>query len=336
MRGPWKKFEMSEGMLTALEQKTRRKGEIFSFRSDPLLASLISCLGLQFELGKPDQDRLSFMLGVKLCQEKPNPWQSEIVSLGDQIGLRAWIPGLKELQPLHEDFRLILHPLSLSQEGVLDQLLIFPGQVADAFAGRGLELVVVRDWALSAFLSRNLNLNYQRTNKQEIEENITLTQVRLMKGRQLALTGTHDIADHLLGARTSGIESAYPLLERLHAVFEKAFPANRAKKSSLVISYFLAVLLDDLVQPQWYASPAHLHLGEKALSLMLATLEKKDLPEIFLPQSFHELVKAVRNRDSTIRNLDEGFARFAADLQSGSLMMPASASPAQAASPSVS
>ncbi len=336
MRGPWKKFEMSEGMLAALEQKTRRKEEIFSFRSDPQLASLISCLGLQFELGKPDQDRLSFLLGVDLSKEKENPWQSEIVSLGDQLGLRAWIPGLRELRPLHEDFRVILHPLSLSREGMLDQVLIFPGLVAEAFATRGIELVVVRDWALSAFLSRNLNLNYQKTNRQEIEENITLTQVKLMRGRQLALTGTHDIADHLLGGRVSGIESAYPLLERLDAVFEKAFRAGGAKNSSLVISYLIAVLLDDLVQPQWYASPAHLHLGEKALSLMLAMLQKEYLPEIFLPQSFHELVNAVRNRDSTIQILDEGFERFAADLQCGSLMIPASARPAQAVSPSVS
>jgi|GEM_PF-1877952 len=317
MSGPWKKFELSEELLAGLEKKTARKEEIFSFRSDPLLAALISCLGLQFELGKPDQDRISFLLGVDLSKYEGNPWRTEIVTLGDQIGLRAWVPGLKEFRPMHEDFRFLFHPLSISQEGNLDQLLLFPNLVAEAYRAKGIELVVVRDWALSAFLSREKNLNYQKTNKQEIEENIALTQVRLMRNRQLALTGTHDIADHLLGGHAAGLELSHPLLDELAPVYNKAFTDTKATRRSLVLSYLIAVVLDDLAQPQWYASEAHLRVARRACRHLQASLGAEDIAQIFLPQAFHELVTAFRNRSSTSMELDALSAKFELELQGG-------------------
>lgn len=315
MSGAWKKFELSDELLAGLEKKTARKEEIFSFRSDPLLASLISCLGLQFELGKPDQDRLSFLLGVDLSKYEINPWRTEIVTLGDQIGLRAWVPGMKELRPLHEDFRFIFHPLSLSRDGNLDQLLIFPNLVAEAYQAKGIELVVVRDWALSAFLSRQRNLNYQKTNKQEIEENIALIQMRLMRNKQLALTGTHDIADHLLGGHAAGLELSHPLLNEIARVYDKAFKAAPASRRSLVLSYLIAVVLDDLAQPQWYNSEAHLQVARRACGHMEGSLGTEDIAQIFLPQAFHELVTAFRNRSSTDRERDELCEKLELELE---------------------
>jgi hypothetical protein len=313
--GPWQKFEVNKAMHEGLARKLEGKEEIFSFRSDPLLASLISCLGLQYELGKRDQDRSSFLLGIDLDKlAGKNPWQSEIIALGDQIGLRAWVPGIKELAPLHEDFRLILHPFSM-QDGRLSQLVIFPLRVADAYLARGIELVVVRDWALSAFIGQNRNLNYQKTNKQEIEENIALLQLKLMRGRQLAFTGTHDLGDHLLGGHASGIAASDALVADLTQAFSRVFADGKGKRSQLVTAYLAAVMLDDLVQPQWYGSAGHTLVARRAMALIELLSNRADIPEIFLPQSFHEIVDHLRSRKSSLSELEGYFLRFSIDLQ---------------------
>lgn len=311
---PWQKFEISEELMIGLERKLRAKEEIFSFRSDPLLASLVACLGLQFELGKRDQDRTSFLLGVDLEKTNGNPWRTEIIALGDQLGLRAWVPGLEEFSPLHEDFRLLLHPLSMVN-GRLAQLVIFPMLVAEAYDSRGIELVVVRDWALSAFVARERNLNYQKTNKQEIEENIAALQLRLMRHRQLAFTGTHDLGDHLLGGHASGIAQADPLRADIEFVFGKVFSGEKRKRSCLVVSYLIAVLLDDLVQPQWYGSRGHILLARRALALLEVLEKRGDISEVFLPKAFHELVAKLRGREATWAELEHGFLRFSLELQ---------------------
>lgn len=312
---PWQKFEISEELMKGLERKLRAKEEIFSFRSDPLLASLVACLGLQFELGKKDQDRTSFLLGVDLEKIEGNPWRTEIIALGDQLGLRAWVPGLAELAPLHEDFRLLLHPLSMVN-GRLSQLVIFPMQAAEAYDSRGIELVVVRDWALSAFVGRDRNLNYQKTNRQEIEENIGALQLRLMGRRQLAFTGTHDLGDHLLGGHASGIAQADSLRADIEFVFARVFAAGKKpKRSSLVTSYLIAVLLDDLVQPQWYGSRGHILLARRALALLEVLEKQADVPMVFLPRAFHELIAKLRGREAAWAELEHGFLRFSLELQ---------------------
>lgn len=314
--GPWQKFEVSDELIAGLARKLEAKEEIFSFRSEPLLASLISCLGLQFELGKKEQDRASFLLGVDL-EKLPggaNPWRTEIIALGDQIGLRAWVPGREELAPLHEDFRLILHPLSM-QNGRLSQLVIFPMQVAQAYEARGIELVVVRDWALSAFLSRSRNLNYQKTNREEIEQNIALLQMKLMRGRRLAFTGTHDLGDHLLGGHAGGIAQSDSLLADLEHVYAKVFAPGKGLRSQLVASYLVAVMLDDLVQPQWYGSTGHTLIARRALALIEVLAKRPDIPAVFLPQSFHEIVARLRSREASFAELERLFLRFSLDLQ---------------------
>lgn len=310
--GPWQKFQTDEALIAGLARRLEAKDEIFSFRSDPLLASLVSCLGLQFELGKMEQDRTSALLGVELSAA--NPWRTEIISLGDQLGLRAWVPGREELAPQHEDFRLILHPLSM-QGGRLSQLVTFPMQVAKAFEARGIELVVVRDWALSAFLSRNRNLNYQKTNREEIEQHITLLQMKLMRGRRLAFTGTHDLGDHLLGGHAGGIAQSDSLLADLEHVYAKVFAEGRGLRSQLVASYLIAVMLDDLVQPQWYGSTGHTLIARRALALIEVLAKRADIPAVFLPRSFHEIVARLRSREASFAELERLFLRFSLDLQ---------------------
>lgn len=318
-RRPWQKFEISELLLHSLAGKVKGKeGEIFSFQSDPLLASLVSCLGLQFELGNPALDRVSFLLGVDLFPGEGNPWQTEIITYHGLFGLRAWIPGRHELIPRHEGFAQILHPLSLSDAGLLNQIVIFPALVAETYQKRGIELVVVKEWVLSAFLGRETQLNYQRTNLYEIEGRIALTQMNLMENRRLAFTGTHDLADHLLGGNPAGLAAADSLLASLRRAFAPDFCSATPSRRALVLGYLIAVLLDDLAQPQWYGSAAHLRAAFSAIG-QLDGPERADMDAIYLPESFHALVAGIRSRESTAAQNERRFNQFAADLQPGFL-----------------
>ena len=48
MSHPWQEFPVTDALKINVTKLLNRKDEIFSLESDPLLASLISCLGLQF------------------------------------------------------------------------------------------------------------------------------------------------------------------------------------------------------------------------------------------------------------------------------------------------
>ena len=58
MSKPWQIFSVTEDLKAKLAARLKQKEEIFPLSSDPLLASLITCLGLQFEMGRPEMDRL--------------------------------------------------------------------------------------------------------------------------------------------------------------------------------------------------------------------------------------------------------------------------------------
>lgn len=308
MQQPWQKFETSDALRANLAKRVEKKESIFPIQSDPLLGSLVSSLGLAHEMGNREQDRLSFLLGVDLQREH---WEKEIISFQGEIGLRAFVPGREELRPLHEDFAKILHPFSI-QNGRLSQVVIFPAQVARNYAALGIELVVVRDWALTTFL-KDTKLNYLVVNEHELHSNIALTQMDLIRHRRLAFTGTHDIGDHLLGASVSGFASCDSLLQETESVFAMAFREGKRNRD-LVLSYFVAVMLDDLVQAQWYNSSVHQSAVRRALALMRDSANLPDLSRATLPRSFHELVSALRDRSDRGVRREMYFLEFTRDL----------------------
>ena len=90
-------------MRPALKAMLSSQDEVFSFQEEPLLASLVTCLGIQSEIGNPERDRLSVPLGIHV-QDGVNPWKTEIITHKEQLGIRMWIPGKKEFTPRHPDF----------------------------------------------------------------------------------------------------------------------------------------------------------------------------------------------------------------------------------------
>lgn len=317
MSEAWRVFPASNSLKGNLAAELRKKGDIFSLSSEPLLGPLATCLGLQSEIGHSQRDRLSFPLGIDLSKFKSNPWHSEVITFQNLIGLRFWIPEVSEFKIRHPDFKDILHPLSLDKYGKLSQIVIFPTLVAEHYQKRGLELVIVRDWALSSFLAPDQSLNYLQTNIWEIETNSAYLQTRLMNNRQIAFSGTHDVADHLLDGNQQGMAINENLYSKASQLYEKIFSRRQQKKKiTLLASYLVGVLLDDLAQPNWYSSLNHRWLTDQALHFLAETEKlERDIPRLELPQSFHNLIKKLRSdRRHRSAELQSLFDLFTLDL----------------------
>ncbi len=254
----WEDFELSEFAYQRVISKLERKPEIFTFESDPLLASLIACLGIQFDLGKKDWDRLSAPLNVKIGGAS-NLWKSKLISFKDEIGLCLWSSEIDEFKPDHIDLKHILHPLSLDENHKLSRLIIFPNLIAQHYRKLGINLVIVKKWALSSFLAEAKNTtNYLLTNELEMTNGTPLIQAQLMATNQLAFQGTHDLADHLLGANRFGLERNQKLYAHIHEKMEKAFFEIHPMPNIMrVLAYLMGVILDDMAQPIWYNSEKH-------------------------------------------------------------------------------
>lgn len=290
---------MKEQLRSVLE----KQDAIFSYQSEPWLASLLTCMGIQFEMGKPEWDRLSVPLGIEISSLNKNPWHSKIIIYEEQIGICLWIPEVKELTPRHPDFKYILHPLSLDEHGKLSRVVIFPNQVAQNYSERGLDLVIVKDWVLSSFLSNTnddqMAVNYLKANPHEIITNSAKLQSRLMARNQLAFSGTHDLVDHLLDGSAQGFSKNFEFYQRVLAIYDFMFTATEAKKSTLIVSYILGVLLDDMAQPKWYNSEMHLSFAQKTLN-WLTEIEKlpDQTKQLVLPQSFSKFMHTLRENEN--------------------------------------
>jgi len=315
---PWQEFKVTPDVAAGVLSKIKKEKDIFSFVENPLLASLITCMGLQAELGNKQYDRLSVALGVDLEGYNVNPWKTEIISYRNKIGIRMWMEGKREIYPDHPDFINILDGMSLSKSGELNQIIIFPEDVADRYREKGLNLVIVKPWVLSSFLSKQQDrVNYFKTNSWEIELNSAKLQTQMMSVGQVAFSGTHDLVDHLLGGTGEGLKDRKSLYEHFHFEYQEIFNENRnVKKIELVTSYLIGVLLDDLAQPKWYGSDLHREIAIKALRF-LASLKcyEKDQVTLGLPSSFHRLIELLRSQKTVAyEKVIEGFNNFIDDL----------------------
>ena len=276
-------YPFESRMRMTLKNMLVSQKQIFTFEEQPLLASLITCLGIQSEIGLKELDRLSVPLGIVL-KEGANPWKTEIITQDQQFGIRMWIPEIKEFFPRHPDFAEILDPLSCVH-GKLSQIVIFPERVAQSYKRRGLTLVIVRDWAITAFLDSQ-KVNYLRANRWEMEQNIARIQAELMLYCQVAFSGTHDLSDHLLGGHQKGWTQNRSLFVEVHELLQQP-------PVSLRLNYFISVLLDDLAQPLWYGSETHIWLVQQIMSLIRKVEKLKE--ELIVPREFQQLMRALRN-----------------------------------------
>ncbi len=294
-----------------LISQLRLHNEVIRFQDEPAMASLCTCLGLQFELGNPDYDRLSPFFGASSFES--NPWHSEIISSHGELGVRFRRLDGVGLKLCHGDFKYLIDCSSFDEHGELSTITIFPNRVATNFRTKGFELVVVRDWILTSCLNLDgkTRVAYLFANEWEIKNNIAKTQASLMAKRQLAFSGTHDVADHLLNANSERFSFFHNLFSDAQRTFDSVFaPSTAPSRSQLILSYFIGVLLDDLAQPKWYGSRQHEFLARQALSKLPRVTNQKRRQTLALPHSFHVLVSDLRSQNADIPRLYNGFSTF--------------------------
>lgn len=304
-----------------LLQKLALLGEVIGFEEDPALASLCACLGLEFELGKKDYDRLSPFFGVDISELVVNPWLVEIIAKEDKIGLSLTRKDGGRLQIRHPDFQYILAPESFTSDGTLSRIILFPSDIARNFKNRGFELVIVREWVRTSCLNPDpsTQVQYLYANRWEIEANVALVQGKMMEKRQLAFSGTHDIVDHLLGSDFRRFDLFSSVFREAKRVLTEVFPiGSTPSRSELLLSYLVGVLLDDMAQPKWYGSKEH----EILLLMALKTLEKRKVEvlnstQLSLPSSFHTLVANLREGTNNLLQLSRDFSTFTREIEFG-------------------
>ncbi len=307
---PWQAIPINETLKENLRNMLRQKADIFSFQDDLHLSSLLACLGLLFEWKRKHWNRLAPIVTKEQVPEQN--FQGEIISHNNQIGVRLWIDGVTELIPRHRDFSRILHPLSINENGTLENLIFFPYQVVNLLNKRNITAVIVKDWVLSSFLaqSHKKEINYQVTNENEIRQNIALTQTELMLNQSLPFFGTHDLVDHALGANGNAFANLRGILETTRSTL-----SDVKSNKELILSYFIGVLLDDMAQSRWYHSEKHLELLKRTtLSIRNAKKSSIDLPNLNLPTSFHSLVRNLRD-ESEMDDLISSHDLFIRDLE---------------------
>lgn len=292
-----------------LAEKLKKRKSPLSFEEDPVLAALCTCVGLQHELGKKGIDRLSLFFG-RDPHTFENPWQSQIIVKENKVGLRLLPVHSDPLEIRHEDFKHILSPECFDEAGNLSQIVIYPYDVWANYKRMGFDLVIVPDWLRTSALEETVNYFY--ANSWEVDSNIAATQIELMCHRRIPFSGTHDIVDHLLGADLTRYLCCEAFLLKAKAVYQNVFPVDqKPKPGSLLLSYLIGVLLDDMAQPKWYGSKTHLTLLENSLKHLAKsslTLEKKNIP-----QSFHRLMEKVR-AESQFSEISLAFLNFLNDL----------------------
>jgi hypothetical protein len=307
-------MEITSSVRRKLVDKVQRQSEVISFEDDPALASLCTALGLQFELGRIDYDRMSPFFGVEPSSDGNNPWISEIISRDSKVGLRFRPKDGRKLEIRHPDFRYIIDPSSFDDKGELSHIVIFPGDIAATYKAKGFQLVIVRDWILTSSLNldERTQVPYLYANQWEIENNIAATQVRLMVKNQLAFSGTHDVVDHLLGAHSSRFNVFRDLFQQVFKTYEVVFPQGQSRSwNVLVHSYLIGVLLDDLAQPKWYGSKNHEALLRMALMNIRGNQPPaSDSKRAEFPPSFHALVDCLRSKNCEAKLLSQRYSSF--------------------------
>ncbi len=315
----------TRGLLwNEVRERLQSSPPTFGFSESSSLASFCTCLGVQAEMGNPKYDRLSAFLGVDLDAAAPGAnvpwnaafWNTSLVIDNGALGLRLSRNDGHVLKPRHRDLVHVFEFESRRGEDFPHSATFYPSRVAQHYRLEGFELVIVRDWLANSTFSRDKPVGYLETNRWEIESRSAVMQTHLMNHRQLALSGTHDIVDHLLGASLPGFSNSAAIFASVNTAFSLAFnESNWNRGGKPIVAYVIGVLLDDLAQPRWYASPSHALAIRMATGALVAPeLEYMDTARVEIPSEFHALIDTVRRPAGDHEIIAERFAGLIASL----------------------
>ena len=297
-----KSLNLGDNFPSKLQTMLSQKGEIIKFSTDPALSALCASLGLKSEFGSKSRDRIYPFLGFS---DEPINWHSEIVEDKGDIGVVFNPVSQIKITPRHPDLRYILDSQSFDSAGNLSRIVIFPRRVAETYKEKGLEVIVVKNWFTSSFFQEKVN--YLVANQWELHNDTGLMQAKMLDSGQLAFSGTHDIVDHLIGFDKELYTKSVGISKEVCLDFENQNTRNHFFNKCLL--YAIGVFLDDIAQPVWYESSAHIWVIEKLIEAkkehnLTADINDKTKK---LPQSFHNFVKCVRESPSKIKKELEVF-----------------------------
>ena len=309
---------MCPAELEALRGWFHSLEEITPFSADPKRAARVAAYGISREIGGPNDEIARFLFDRKTGSPIDRARvRAELVDWKGYSGVRlidsaGWDVRVRGFA----DFR---HPK-------MKDIVIFPELVARVLEKRGIEPVLVRRWGLnSIFGGFDPSKNYYQANMWELAQNDGLLYAKIVARGGLALLGTHDLVGHVAGSTREAWSELTVLAGRVHDDLSEMFDGGETGNvPTLLLSYMIGTIFDDLAQPANHASPAHL----TALAIFLkATREYRGHSHeasslnVF-PRSFDDVIQAARRavptRDpSGIARLAQAFLKDLRPMKTG-------------------
>lgn len=294
-------FSWAAETIDGLRRRLSRMPSTFSVLEEPELAAMIASYGIQREIGSVNDDLAPFLYDRE--SSKPvdkSSLRSEIVQWRKHIGVRIWSTESNRLDLRLRWLSELLHPaFCFNADESLHQLVFFPEFIAKITALQGVQLVIVKQWALNTVFGEfDPHKRYYQANSWELKNNDGFVFANMVRQNRLTLLGTHDLVSHVPGVRA---EKWAPLREDAECVYRTI--ANYLGElvspsiSALVLPYVAGTLLDDLAQPPNYGSRRHRVLLKFVLEAMDAKAVSPFLPLTLktLPTQFDRILSLSRD-----------------------------------------
>jgi hypothetical protein len=311
--------------LLDLRREIDQLKEVTPFSVHPNLAERVASIGIAREVGTINDELARFIFDAERGEVvDPSSLWSEFVEWNGNVGVKIQSRHSKRLEIRARGFLEVTHPsFSYNQDGTIHSLIIFPRLVAKIAALEGVELVLVKSWALnSVFGGFDPSKAYYQTNFWELENNDSLLFADLVRQGRLALLGTHDLIAHVAGVRREAWKKLRVDAERVYQAIRRYFiQISSPSVASLVLPYTIGVVLDDLAQPPTYGSRSHM----RTLDLLLGELDRNSIPPHLptvltkFPPQFEKIIEASRDPKASPTDLKKMVSAMVTEIQKASL-----------------
>lgn len=286
--------------VNRLRESFKRLPEVAVFRDHAKLAAQVASYGIFREVGTVNDELARFIYDSTTARPiRRDSLVAEMIEWRGLFGVRISSRDSRRLELRAKGFYDLVHPrLSFNDDGSAHSLHIFPEIVESMARLEGVDLVLVKPWALnSIFGGFDPKKGYYQTNFWELENNDALRFADLTRQRRLAFLGTHDLIAHIAGLERAAWSRLQKNAGNVHAALSENFQiAAKTSFPALVLPYAIGVVLDDLAQPPSYDSRSHLAV----LNELLAQLSRREItvdrPAVLLrfPESFRKLIELSR------------------------------------------
>ncbi|MCB9091197.1 MAG: hypothetical protein H6621_10845 [Halobacteriovoraceae bacterium] len=295
-------YEIDEKTRHELHDRVKSLSQVTPLSYDFSFSSLLSSYGILREVGSPNDETARFLFDSTTGKVVPrSSLVGRLVKMKNSYGVEIESTFSKSLEIKAYGVRELLHPdYSFNPDGTVKSLVIFPEAVFKIAALKGIELTIVRDWAInSIFGGFDPQKEYYQTNFWELENNDTILFARLIKNKQLAFLGTHDFIAHVANIRSEPWEKLSQTAQSVEMKIKKIIAEVEVPTiASLILPYTAGVILDDLAQPPSYDSKNH----NLVLDTVLESIDRNDVPANYpctlskFPKTFEQIILLSRSK----------------------------------------